>query len=138
MNPEQYNFRDYDNIDRESPVLAIEYGEAPMKLTYDNTAIFSFGAPYEFMTSIFHNDPERGVMSFFDSDALLEQLRGYGFPEYREPFPAEQDVEAYFTWQSQVLENELGGLALGNEVEDFEVEEEDPPGYRPEDWGFED
>jgi hypothetical protein len=140
MKPEDYKFRDYDNIERKSPILGIDHHGLKMSLNYDNTAIFSFSEPYAFLTHVYHVDAELGKMTFFDSDELLEQLRGYQFPEYREPLPSEKDVDEYFEWHSKVLAVELGRLALDgivelDEVEDFELEDEDDePDYG--NWGW--
>lgn len=132
----EYNFRDFENIERKSPVLGIAHALGNLSLTYENTAIFSYAEPFEFMAHIFHADKEMGRMTFYDSDELLEQLRGFRFPEYREPFPSDQEIADYFTYQSDVLEAELENFSA--EVEDDEIDDDDPPGYRPSDWGWED
>jgi hypothetical protein len=103
---EEY-FRDYDNIEHISPVLEITHALGRLSLHYGNTAIFSFAEPYKFLTSVFHNDSEQGVMNFYDSDDLIVQLREHQFPEYFEPLPDEKTVQEYFDYQSAVLEEEL-------------------------------
>jgi len=136
MKPEDYRFRDYDNMDRRSPELSIEHALGTLTLNYLNTYVFTFYPPYEFFDYVVHAT-EDDNMTMLDSPDLVKQLQEYRFPEYKRQHPDVEEVANYFEWHSKVLEQELkdvDGQVADDELEDIEDEDEDEHGYGA--WGW--
>jgi hypothetical protein len=155
MKPEDYNFRDYEHLDRKSPELSRFVGGVAMRFDYLHTLINTFHPPFEAFNHVQHvhsfevdieplelldgvplTETHHESYMIFNSEDVIEELRGYRFSEYKRAWPDEIEVEEYFNNETNKLEADL--KQIENEVEDFELEDDEPEGRSASDWGFED
>jgi hypothetical protein len=138
MRPEDYSFRDFDHLDRRSPIIDRYAGGVLLQFDYLRTLINTFYEPFENFNYVQHvqdieveieDKTEIQPVSFmiFNAEDLIKTLLGYKFPEYRRQYPDEIEVEEYFTNEREKLDKALDNLGKPDEVEDDEIEDDDDP-----------
>lgn len=98
---------------QDQPVeLEIVIGGMEFVLTHANTEIYTYRRHPE-VNHVYHQyfvDHQDKQMAVFDSDDLIEQLRGLNFPERIPSTPTSWDESAFLTHQRIKLERELDEL----------------------------
>lgn len=98
----------------EVPIQFVAEGEYHrIKLRYDNTIIYTHHEDYKQFDHIFvygHGLPNEGVAIFRDPDgdfAFAEKLLEMGYDSYDRYYPAVEDEERWFEWQTRDIDDIL-------------------------------
>jgi hypothetical protein len=136
MKPEDYHFRDFDHLDRRSPIIERYAGGLMLQFDYQRTLINTFYPPFENFNYVQHvqevpveseGKTEEQDVSFmiFNAEDLIKELLGHHFSEYKRQYPDEIEVEEYFDNEREKLDKALNRLDEPDEVEDDELDEDD-------------
>jgi hypothetical protein len=97
---------DWFDIERKSPVIEFEIKGRVFECHYGNTFIYTFPGIYTDFNHVFimDEDMDRGTYIFNCPD-LMDGLHDYDFPTTHQPWPSEQDVEAFIKTEMQDFNN---------------------------------
>lgn len=100
-----------ETIPRNSPEVRLKNHDEQLTCTYENTSLFFFDPQYEAMNHIFVRDLIHGGGTYiFNVPEQMAALWEMRYTAVHAVYPSDEDVIAYETWQSQVLDRELQGL----------------------------
>lgn len=92
----EHENQNYDAIPRNSPEIQITLGKTAVRLTYENTILYTFYPPYEHVNHLAVSPkPDEKSIYIFESHGLIEQLKEFHYPEYKLAFPSVEDVNMY-------------------------------------------
>lgn len=93
------------NIPRESPEYVVQHSGREFLFTYHNTKVCLFPDEFKQFNHIFYTSDEKCIYIFVGEDdgtrTAMDDLHAYGYPMIYEPWPSEQDVEAFIQAEMQ-------------------------------------
>jgi len=99
----------FPEINKKSPSIGMKLGDMAIKLTYENTMLYTFHSPYDGLNHIATELPGREDEAFyiFESAELIEKLREFKYPEVKYPYPCEEDIELFIDYSLTRLDDEF-------------------------------
>jgi hypothetical protein len=88
------------DIKRDSPEYVVQIRGQRHVFTYHNVKVCMFPEEFKAFNHIFYDQGERYTY-LFDAQQAMDELHAFGFPMMYEPWPSEQDVEAFIQSEMQ-------------------------------------
>lgn len=97
-----------------TPEVRVAIDGKEIGLTYENTSIYLYSEPYDIMNHVYIRAGEDDGRYIFNNEDVIDTLASADFPVLGFAYPAPEDIEAYFTYQKQKLEQELEEMSDGD------------------------
>lgn len=96
---------DWFNIPRQSPEYEVLIRGERAVFTYGNIMCYFFAKEYEAFNHIFYLRENNLHTYIFNAQETMDQLHDFGYPMCYEPYPSEEDVEAFIRSETQDLDS---------------------------------